>query len=200
MARYGYIVELNDGTSMEKRLDAMRSVDPDDVVIETAPARPKLSRLLKRLHAGDSLVVESIFALGSNMAGIAGTVRQLHQKKGVNLILLDVPVMAERPSDDPLQSVVSELVMQTVLYMAQHQKEMREQQQRRGIDSAMTRGVQFGRPKLDMPEEYDEVVERWRSGEITSAEAARAMHISRSTFWRRLNAEQGRTSLPASQL
>ena len=188
---YGYVVDIGDGRAMEDRLEAVRAsgVDPEYIITEAKgknETRPRLKSLLGRVRPGDTLVFESIYGIGHNYNAIAENLQQLNRVGSVCIVLLDMPLLSDRSSNDPLRPVVSEMVMQTVLYMARHQKETRDWQQRQGIETARARGVQFGRPKLAMPEEYERTVERWRNGEITAAEAADLMHISRTTLFRRV--------------
>lgn len=95
-------------------------------------------------------------------------------------MLLDMPLLSGTDSE----SDISDVVVQTMLYIAQRQKEIRDTQQRKGINSARKRGVHFGRPRLAIPEDYPLMVKRWQNGEITAEQAAQLMNISRSTFFR----------------
>lgn len=187
---YGYVVELDDGKTMTERFESLRSagVPSGNIVVEKTDRenRPQLKRLIKRICSGDTLTFESIYGLGHNYSAIAENLEHIRHYGDVSVVLLDMPAL--RGADPAKRAATSDLVMDTVLYMARHQKESRDYQQRKGIDSARARGVQFGRPKLDMPTEFDAVVAHWRNGDLTAEDAARLLNISRSTFFRRAKA------------
>lgn len=197
---YGYISNASDvQTAKEQRARMICSgVAETDIVVETKgknKTRPKLKKLLCRLRTGDTLVVEGIYGLGNNYNSIADNLNRLNQIGGICIVLLDMPILSERSASDPLLPVVSELVAQTILYVIQHHKELRNSLQKQGIDSAKARGVQFGRPAVDLPGDYDSVVRMWRNGDITAEEAAQSMNISRSTFFRRVKGSKSSQSI-----
>lgn len=184
---YLYVVELEDGATMAERLDRMRAAFPscDSTVIEPKgknESRPQLKQLLSRIRPGDTLVFESLYSLGHNYGAIAENLETVRRCGGVRVILLDMPLLS---GADP-EPGISDAVIQTMLYIARHQKEARDTRQREGINSARERGVQFGRPRLEVPDEYPRIVKRWQNGEITAEQAAGLMNISRSTFFRRM--------------
>lgn len=182
---YMYLVDLEDGKTMAERLDLMQSAVPtcDSIVVEPKgknETRPQLKHLLSRIRPGDTLVFESLYSLGHNYSAIAKNLEGIRHCGNVRVMLLDMPLLSGTDSE----SDMSDVVVQTMLYIAQHQKEIRDTQQRKGINSARKHGVQFGRPRLAIPEDYPLMVKRWQNGEITAEQAAQLMNISRSTFFR----------------
>lgn len=189
---YGYVVDLEDGKNLTERFDLMcaSGIPSGNIFVErqgNSEIRPQLDRLLRRVRPGDTLTFESIYGIGYNSGAISENLERVSRIGNVSVVLLDMPLM-RACQDDADQRMISNMVIETVLYLTRHLKETREHQQRKGIVSAKARGVQFGRPKIDMPDEYDVMVERWRSGEVTAEEAAHLLNISRSTFFRRAKA------------
>lgn len=186
---YGYVTELDDGRTMAERIDLMRTVGvfSDNILVEetgSSEIRPQLRCLLDRIRPGDMLIFECLYGLGHNYRTIADNLDHIDRCGSVRLVLLDMPLLCESAADSATSALISDAAIQTILYMARHLEEIREYRQRRGIDSAKARGTQFGRPKVDIPPEFDAIAERWRSGAITARDAAHLLNISRTTFFR----------------
>jgi len=60
------------------------------------------------------------------------------------------------------------------------------QRQREGILAARIKGKKFGRPRIDMPDEWEKIVNNWKRGDITAVEAMQKLHLNRGTFYRRI--------------
>lgn len=147
--------------------------------------RPQYRRMVRRLRAGDVLVVKSIDRLGRNYEEILEEWRMLTKKREVAVVVLDMPLLDTRTSGRNLTGVfVADLVLQILSYVAQTEREYIRQRQKEGIAAAKQRGVKFGRPKKQVPEEFARLREKWMDKEMTSREAAKCLGISQNTFLR----------------
>ena len=146
-------------------------------------------RLLRRLRAGDTLVVKSIDRLGRNYDEILEQWRLLTKQKQVCIVVLDMPLLNTKQGKDLTGVVIADIVLQLLSYVAQTEREFNRQRQAEGIAAAIERGVKFGRRRLERPGSFDEVREKWESGEISAQSAADQLGVSRTTFFRWLKAQ-----------
>ena len=147
--------------------------------------RPQYRRMVRKLKAGDVLVVKSIDRSGRNYEEILEQWRMLTKKKEVDVVVLDMPLLDTRMSGGNLTGVfVADLVLQILSYVAQTERKNIRQRQREGIAAAKQRGVKFGRPKKQVPEGFARLREKWMQKEVSSREAAKRLGISQDTFLR----------------
>lgn len=116
--------------------------------------RPGYQRLLKALKPGDTVVIKSIDRLGRNYEEILEQWRLLTKRKQVDIIVLDMPLLNTKLGKDLTGIVIADIVLQLLSYVAQTEREFNRQRQAEGIAAAKSRGVQFGRRRLDRPAQY----------------------------------------------
>ena len=147
--------------------------------------RPQYKRLLRKLKPGDLLGVKSIDRLGRNYEEILLQWRMITKEKRVDVVVLDMPLLDTRKSGSDLTGTfVADLVLQILSYVAQTERENIHQRQMEGIAAAKLRGVQFGRPRKAVPEQFWKLKEDWENKKIASREAARQLSIAQDTFLR----------------
>lgn len=149
--------------------------------------RPQYKRLLRRLKKGDLLVVHSIDRLGRNYDEILEQWRIITKEKQADIYVLDFPLLDTRSrvgNGDLTGRFVSDLVLQTLAYVAQKERESIRQRQAEGIAAAKARNVHFGRQAMPRPPEFDELRRRWAQGDISARAAAKYLNISHNTFLR----------------
>ena len=147
--------------------------------------RPAYLKLLRRLKAGDLLVVKSIDRLGRNYDEIIEQWRFITKDKQADIVVLDMPLLDTREKDQDLTGTfIADLVLQILSYVAQTERENIRQRQTEGIAAAKRKGVRFGRPPKPVPPEFSSVRDSWLRGEINSRNAAKSLAISQDTFLR----------------
>ena len=109
----------------------------------------------------------------------------LTKEKRVAIVVLDMPLPDTREGRDLTGTLVSDIVLQLLSYVAQTEREFIRQRQAEGIAAALARGVRFGPERIPMSEGFDELAEDWWSGRVTATEAGKQLGISRKTFTRR---------------
>lgn len=146
--------------------------------------RPQYQKLKRRLHKGDVLAVKSIDRLGRNYEEIQREWRDIVKKKKADIVVLDMPILDTRASKDLIGTLISDIVLQLLSFVAQSERESIRQRQAEGIAAAKARGVRFGRPTLPVPENYPEIRERYLSGKLSSRRAGLLLGVSGCTFLR----------------
>lgn len=151
--------------------------------------RRSYKRLLRKLRPGDTLVIKSIDRLGRNYTEILEQWRLLTKEKRAAIVVLDMPLLDTRQSRDLTGTLIADIVLQLLSYVAQTEREFIHQRQAEGIAAAKANGVRFGRPLIEQPESFPAVKALWASGGISAREAARQLGISAKTFARWAKAE-----------
>lgn len=144
--------------------------------------RPQYRRLVRKLKDGDTLVVKSIDRLGRNYEEILEQWRIITKEKAAAIVVLDMPLLDTRKSRDLTGTLIADIVLQLLSYVAQTEREFIRQRQAEGIAAAKARGVKFGRRPLPLPESYEDVRQKWKSGQLSARAAAIALGVSHSTF------------------
>ena len=152
--------------------------------------RRSYKRLLRKLRPGDTLVIKSIDRLGRNYTEILEQWRLLTKEKRAAIVVLDMPLLDTRQSRDLTGTLIADIVLQLLSYVAQTEREFIHQRQAEGIAAAKANGVRFGRPLIEQPESFPAVKALWASGGISAREAARQLGISAKTFARWAKSEK----------
>ena len=189
---YGYIRVSSADQNEDRQLAALRSckVPECNLFVDKQSGkdfeRPEYRRMLRRLKRDDLLYVKSIDRLGRNYGEILEQWRLLTKEKGVDIVVLDMPLLDTRSGKDLMGTFIADLVLQILSFVAQNERENIRQRQAEGIAAAKARGVPFGRPALPLPENFEEVVSSWRNKEIDFASALQQTGMRQATFYRRL--------------
>jgi len=146
--------------------------------------RTNYRKLVRRLKDGDTLVVKSIDRLGRNYEEILEQWRIITKDKGAAIVVLDMPLLDTRRNRDLTGTLIADIVLQLLSYVAQTEREFIRQRQAEGIAVAKAQGVRFGRPPLAQPEEFPAVHQAWLKKEISAREAARRLSVTHKTFLR----------------
>lgn len=147
--------------------------------------RPQYQKLLKKLRPGDVLVIKAIDRLGRNYDEILLQWRVITKEKQVDMVVLDMPLLNTRDTEDDLTGTfVADLVLQILSYVAQTERENIRQRQMEGIAAARLRGVRFGRPRKEVPDSFRQLKEDYERGKVSSRAAAKELSISQDTFLR----------------
>lgn len=144
--------------------------------------RPRYRALVRRMKKDDLLYVKSIDRLGRNYREILEQWRILTREKGVDIAVLDMPLLDTRQGKDLLGTFIADIVLQILSFVAENERDNIRRRQAEGIAAAKARGVIFGRPPQPLPENFPAVYERWKQGELTGRAAARLCGLPLSTF------------------
>lgn len=185
---YGYVRVSSKNQHEDRQLVAMQEMKIPMKQIFTDKVsgkdfeRQAYQRLVRKLRKDDLLYIKSIDRLGRNYEEILEQWRILTKEKGVDIVVLDMPLLDTRRGKDLMGTFLSDIVLQVLSFVAENERENIRQRQREGIAAAKARGVQFGGPRKCLPENFEEVYRRWEQKELSGAEAARACEMPASTF------------------
>ncbi len=188
ISTYGYIRVSTREQNEDRQLIALRemSVPQQNIFIDKLSGkdfnRPQYRRMVKKLKPGDLLCVKSIDRLGRNYEEIQNQWRVLTKEKGVDIVVLDMPLLDTRRGKDLVGTFLSDIVLQVLSFVAENERTNIRQRQAEGIAAAKARGVRFGRPPRPLPEGYHSAYQRWKSGAITGTAAAKECGMALSTF------------------
>ena len=185
---YGYIRVSTREQNEDRQLIALRemSVPEKNIFMDKQSGkdfnRPQYKKLVKKLKPGDLLYIKSIDRLGRNYEEIQNQWRLLTKEKGIDIVVLDMPLLDTRRGKDLMGTFLSDIVLQVLSFVAENERSNIRQRQAEGIAAAKAKGIRFGRPPLPLPENFHENYQRWKSGEITCTTAAKACGLPLSTF------------------
>ena len=188
---YGYIRVSTKEQNEDRQLLALKEfpVPETNILIDKLSGkdfnRPQYLRLIRKIKPGDILVVKSIDRLGRNYEEILDQWRLITKEKRADIVVLDMPLLDTRQTGKDLTGIfVADLVLQILSYVAQTERENIRQRQKEGIAAAKLRGVRFGRPRKEIPGEFQRLKTEWENKEISSREAAKRLGIAQDTFLR----------------
>ena len=144
--------------------------------------RPQYKNLIHRLKKDDLLYIKSIDRLGRNYSEILEQWRILTKEKGIDIMVLDMPLLDTRRGKDLMGTFLSDIVLQVLSFVAENERVSIRQRQAEGIAAAKARGVRFGRPPKPLPENFRPLYQQWKNGRITCTAAARLCGMPLSTF------------------
>jgi len=197
---YGYIRVSTREQNEARQVDAMKQFGVDHMLMDKQSGkdfdRPAYKKLLEELRPGDVLVVKSIDRLGRNYSDILEQWRIITKEKDAAIVVLDMPLLDTRSNRDLMGTLIADIVLQLLSYVAETERAFIKQRQREGIDAARARGQRFGPPPKERPAEFPYYAQLWTEGKITARQAAKKLHLAHTTFlkWaRETMAERGYT-------
>ncbi len=191
MSIYGYVRVSSTDQNEDRQLVAMIDANIPQKNIYTDKQsgkdfeRPQYKRLVRRLKAGDLLYILSIDRLGRNYEDIQKQWRILTKEIGIDICVIDMPLLDTRNGKDLMGTFIADLVLQILSFVAQNERENIRKRQAQGIAAAKAKGVKFGRPETPIPENFEKIIRYWDKGKISTAEALQLCNMSESTFYRR---------------
>ncbi len=186
---YGYIRVSSKDQNEDRQLIALNEVGVErkNIYLDKKSGkdfdRPQYKKLLRKLKKDDLLYIKSIDRLGRNYEEILQQWRVLTKEKGIDIVVLDMPLLDTRRGKDLMGTFLSDIVLQVLSFVAENERTNIKQRQAEGIAAAKAKGVKFGRPPLPLPENFYEVHKAWRSKKITLKEAASACNMPVGTFY-----------------
>ena len=185
---YGYIRVSSRDQNEERQLIALKEVGVADknIYLDKQSGkdfdRPKYKRLLRKIKKDVVLYIKSIDRLGRNYEEIQNQWRILTKEKGIDIVVLDMPLLDTRRGKDLMGTFLSDIVLQVLSFVAENERINIRQRQAEGIAAAKARGVRFGRPPKSLPENFYQCYQQWEAGKITGVAAAKACGMPMSTF------------------
>lgn len=195
---YGYVRVSTREQNEDRQMIALneKKVPEKNIFIDKQSGkdfeRPMYQRMLKKLRQDDLIYVKSIDRLGRNYEDILEQWRILTKEKKVDIVVLDMELLDTRKGKDLMGTFLSDIVLQVLSFVAENERKNIRQRQKEGIEAARLRGVRFGRPKHQVPDDFEQICCRWESGEIIGREAAQLCDMPLTTFYGRAKKMKGK--------
>lgn len=189
---YGYIRVSSKDQNEDRQVIAMREakVLPKNIFMDKQSGkdflRPQYKKMVKKLKKGDLLYIKSIDRLGRNYDEILKQWRFLIKDKGIDIVVLDMPLLDTRQGKDLMGTFISDVVLQLLSFVAENERTNIRQRQAEGIAAAKARGVHMERPVKEISENFPEIVKQWESGQLPIRQVVKQLQMSEATFYRRL--------------
>lgn len=188
MRMYGYVRVSTKDQNEARQIIAMKEfgIAPKAIFVDKLSGkdfdRPQYQKLIHRLKSEDVFVVKSIDRLGRNYNDILEQWRIITKEKGAAIVVLDMPLLDTRKGRDLTGTLIADIVLQLLSYVAQTEREYIRQRQAEGIAAAKARGQRFGPPRRERGEEYESCLRQWQQGLLSSREAGARLGVSHVTF------------------
>lgn len=188
---YGYVRVSTKEQNEDRQLIALEEikVPKKNIYIDKQSGkdfnRPMYKKLLEKMKAEDLLYIKSIDRLGRNYEEIIEQWRILTKEKRIDIVVIDMPLLDTRRGKDLMGTFLSDIVLQVLSFVAENERKNIKQRQREGIQAAKLRGVEMGRPKQPLPENFEIYVIKWKENKITGTKAAEELGMPISTFYRK---------------
>ena len=198
MKQYAYIRVSSNDQNEQRQYDIIKSIGiPDKQIFVDKTSGKNFERngwrnLVKVLTTGDVIHITSIDRMGRNYEEILRQWQVVTKEIGADIHIVDMPLLDTRRDKDLLGTLIVDIVLQLLSFVAQSERENIRRRQAEGIVSAKARGVKFGRPRKMMPSNFEEMAHKWMIGEIGFEELLGDMGVKKSTLYARLREYKGR--------
>lgn len=193
--KIGYVRVSTVDQNEARQIEAMKADGIEKIYIDKKSGkdfnRPEYQRMISELQKGDTLVIHSIDRLGRNYEEIIEEWRRITKEIEANVIVQDMPLLNTCQNKDLTGTLIADIVLQLLSYVAQRERENIRQRQKEGIAIAKAQGKYKGRAKREINKKlFEETKLRWQNGEITKAQFAEIMGVSRGTLYKLLEEEK----------
>ena len=185
---YGYVRVSTKEQNEDRQMIALREMGvlPHNIFIDKQSGkdfnRPQYKKLVRKLKKDDLLYIKSIDRLGRSYEEILRQWRYLTKDRGIDIAVLDMPLLDTRRGKDLMGTFLSDIVLQVLSFVAENERASIRQRQAEVIAAAKARGTPCGRPPRPLPENYPNAYRRWKEGEITGTAAAKECGMPLATF------------------
>lgn len=148
--------------------------------------RPQYIRMLEIIDSNTVLIVKSIDRLGRNYKELTDQWRIITKEKGADIYVIDMPMLDTRQEKNLIGTLICDIVLSLLSYVAENERHNIKQRQEEGIAAAKAKGIKFGRPKKNLPDNFAQIYMLWKTGKISARDAAKVCGVSQSTFYNRV--------------
>ena len=186
---FGYARVSSKEQNEERQLNAFKEfgIDERDIYVDKQSGKDfNIDNYLVLKHIlreNDLLVIKSIDRLGRNYNMIIEEWKDITQNIKADIVVIDMPLLDTRNNKDLLGTFISDLILQILSYVAEQERTFIKQRQKEGIENALNKGVKFGRPKIEKPANFDNVISQWKKKEIKSKDAMIMLNLKPNTFY-----------------
>lgn len=204
---YGYVRVSTSQQHIDRQIDALLQygLEKKSIYIDYESGknfdRKNYKKLIKKIKKNDLLIIKSIDRLGRNYNMIIDEWRLITKEKEADILVIDMPLLDTRIDNGNLVGkFISDIVLQVLSFVAQNERETMRVRQAEGIRTAKARGVVFGRPRLSIPENFEQIANSYLNHEITNTKACELLGMTRGSFFRYLNSFKTQNNLSSCNL
>lgn len=188
--KFGYVrvsaKDQNENRQVESMLEI--GIENRDIFVDKQSGKNfdrENYQLMKRMmRKGDTLYIHSLDRFGRNKEYILNEWRELTKEIGVDIVVMDMPLLDTTKYKDSIGTFISDLILQVLSWIAEDERERIRKRQREGIDAALQSGKVLGRPKITINDEFIVAYTRWKSNEITAVKAMQEIGMKKTTFYK----------------
>lgn len=187
---FGYVRVSSKDQNEIRQVESLlnEGIDQRDIFIDKQSGknfeREQYQILKKVMRRGDTLFVHSLDRFGRNKEQILEEWRELTKEKGIDIVVVDMPLLDTRKYKDSMGSLITDIVLQLLSWLAEEERNKIRKRQREGIDIALKNGVRFGRQPAQITPEFEAAYKKWRAGEIKAIEAMKEANLKKATFYK----------------
>lgn len=197
---FGYARVSTKEQNLDRQIMALKKYVAEEYIVVDKQSGKDLERsgyqALKGplgLRSGDTLIVQSLDRLSRNKSDIMQEL-QLFSKEGVQVKVIDIPTtMIDFPIEQKwIGEMVNKILIEVLASIAEQERVMIRKRQQEGIEAAKIQGKHLGRPRMEIPDNWDMVYSQWKEGEITSKRAMELLNVKRSSFYKLVKKKEGK--------
>ncbi|HFK1723297.1 DNA recombinase [Bacillus thuringiensis] len=188
--KFGYIRVSSKDQNEDCQIEAMKKLitDERDIFVDKQSGRDfnrEQYQFLKRmLRKADILYIHSLNRFGRNKEAILQEWKDITQNIQAHIVVLDMPLLDTTQYKDSLGTLITDLVLQILSWLAEEERTKIKTRQREGIEAAKKKGKHLGRPRTEITQEFIEAYNKWKFGQITALDAMRRCNMTSPTFYR----------------
>lgn len=174
-------------------MEAMKKIDINnrDIFLDKQSGKNfhrEQYQLMKRMiRKGDILYIHSLDRFGRSKDDILNEWQELTKEIGADIVVLDMPLLDTTKYKNSIGNFISDLIIQVLSWLAEDERDRIRTRQREGIDSALSNDVKFGRPSIEITDEFIKAYDKWQSGEITAVKAMEEAGMKKTSFYKMVN-------------
>ncbi|WP_186673786.1 recombinase family protein [Sporosarcina sp. BP05] len=188
--KFGYVRVSSKDQNEGRQMDAIKSmgINDRDIFLDKQSGKDfhrEQYQLMKRMiRKGDILYIHSLDRFGRSKDDILNEWQELTKEIGADIVVLDMPLLDTTKYKDSIGSFISDLILQVLSWLAEDERNRIRTRQREGIDSALTNGVKFGRPSIEITDDFIQSYDKWQSGGITAVKAMEEADMKKTSFYK----------------
>ncbi|QUW23371.1 recombinase family protein [Sporosarcina sp. Marseille-Q4063] len=188
--KFGYIRVSSKDQNESRQMEAMKKIgiSDRDIFLDKQSGnnfhREQYQLMKRMIRKGDILYIHSLDRFGRSKDDILNEWQELTKEIGADIVVLDMPLLDTTKYKDSIGNFISDLILQVLSWLAEDERDRIRTRQREGIDSALVKGVKFGRPSIKITDDFILAYEKWKAGEITAVKAMEEANMKKTSFYK----------------
>lgn len=194
--KFGYVRVSSKDQNESRQMKALNKIgiNDRDIFLDKQSGKNfhrEQYQLMKRMiRKGDILYIHSLDRFGRSKDDILNEWREITKEIGADIVVLDMPLLDTTKYKDSIGSFISDLILQVLSWLAEDERDRIRRRQREGIDLALSNGVKFGRPSIEITDEFIQSYDKWQAGEITAVKAMEEANMKKTSFYKMVKVYQ----------